>query len=555
MEKKLKVIKLWSCIAVTLLFTIIVFLCFTLDAKSEIKGSIYYMLSYPFLFLFVIYYAFTLFRIAEHNSKVLSFVIFFLCVTLLFSEYITWISNGVTIPRYGHYFYYLPLLFIPYFFFIMCNEIFVYKRKSRIILYLFLGCISFIFFLLVITNDLHEWVFLFPDGQEKTIDNAIERPLYFFIVFYALFLLFITNMIFIIKTIKRNNFIQLLQPTFVLFLIIGYSFLYVREVPFVINTMFISDAPLVYNLLFILLFEVLMHNGLIQNNGQYLRNFNDCMLPLKIENDSHSFTYMSSLFDEESYQNKNDENKIFIENLITNGRVIIEEDISKINRLSQKLNKNIEKLIQGNEILLKRKDIDEEQARIKTRNELFNEIEKAIYRKSNEIDFLVSLLPDTIDDTNRIYVMDILGKIRLRIGYLKQKCLLILQAKTNKTIASNEFEIIFNVICSDIKNVGFDYFGHVIKGHHEVPVDFALAFNELMEYVGEQFAGKKCSVLVTIDMDKIRCTIRVEVGKKIYKLQDFPSEIIAFGYFVTLKKNKNEYLMILKEGNNNARNL
>ncbi len=555
MEKKLRYIKLVLGLAVLIFFMIIVFLCYTLNAKSGITGKLYYSFSYTFLFLFVIYYAFTLFRIAEHKTKILTLIVFFLCVVLLFCEHTSWVSNGVTFPRYCHYFYYFSILFVPYFFFIMCNEIFTYKDKSRIVLYVILGIITLIFFLLVITNDLHQLIFKFKLDNEKSIENCTKRPLYFVLVTYALSLCLSTIIIFIVKTFRRNSIVQLLQPTFALLLFVFYSYFYINDYSFIKDTFFLNDAPLVFNLLFIILFEVLMHNGLIQNNGQYLQNFNECMLPLKIVSNDDSSIYTSFLFDDEAYRSKRDDNKIYVEKVTSNGRIIIEEDISKIISLNTKLNKNIEQLRKGNEILLKRKAIDEEQARIKVRTELFNEIEKAIYQKSNEIDFLVSLLPDTMDDTNRLYVMNILGKIRLRIGYLKQKCLLILQTKTNETISNSEFKMILNVICSDVKNTGFDYFEHAVKGQNDVLVDFALAINTLMEYVGEQFAGKRCSVLLTVDISMLRSTVRVEMVKDSIKLNDLPAETLMFGYRVTCKKDNNEYLLIMKEENNNARNL
>ena len=90
-------------------------------------------------------------------------------------------------------------------------------------------------------------------------------------------------------------------------------------------------------------------------------------------------------------------------------------------------------------------------------------------------------------------------------------------------IQNDEFRLITKVICTDIKNVGFDSIFSVIKGKKEVPIEFALAFNELMEYVGENFGFKHCVAFVTCNVDDLRCNVKVECYDKNLKLPILPS--------------------------------
>ena len=277
-------------------------------------------------------------------------------------------------------------------------------------------------------------------------------------------------------------------------------------------------------------------------------------MPLKIVDNNGEDLFVNEGFSQDNYINKTSDDLIYIDKNILGGKVIVQEDISKIKSLNAKLNKQIADLRKGNDILRNRKDIQEEQSRLKVRSELYNEIDTVISKKSKEIDMLVSLLPDEINISNKKFTIKVLGKIRLRIGYLKQKCLLILQTKSGSFISNNEFRIMLNVICSDVKNAGFDTFATVVKGNDQVPVDYALAFNELVEYIGENLGFKHCVALVTCNLDKLRCIIKVESENKKLSNSNFPFDVSQYGYEVKKEYSDNEYTFTMKGVGNNARN-
>lgn len=549
MKKRSLLFRNITCVIVTLLFALVTILCFTLNTSSGTSGDLYYIFSYVVVFLFTLYYSFIIYRIEEKTTKVIVIAILGLAIFFLVCEYLKILSTGVVFPRYCEYLYFLPILIIPHLLFILCNEIFSKTSKNKIVLYSILGCISSIFLILILTNDLHNLFYIIPEhisGKEIIYPKNI---LFYVVCSYSLILCIISISLFVVKTLKRNTLLQLLNPFLVLIVMVVYSLICIVSYKKISNIIFLSDVPLVYNILFSILFESLMRNGLIQNNGQYLMYFDNCKLPLKIVSNSGEDVYVSSLFDNDAYEKNNSDDLVFSKNAINGGYAVIEDDVSEINQLHRELNVIIDELRRNNEILLKRKSIDEEHARIKTRNELFAEIERAIEKKSNEIRFLVSVLPDEINDDNRMYAIDVLGKIRLRIGYLKQKCLLILQTKLNELILNSEFRITANVICSDIKNVGFDSFEYVIKGNRNVPIEFALVFNELMEYLGEYFSAKKCSVLVLINTDELKCKINVEVPDEFIKTIIVENCVKNIGYVFEMKKNDNEFELSLRREN------
>lgn len=553
-KNKTLILKINICLIVAIGFIFVSSLCFKYKSDSGLSGNYYYLISYASLFIFAIWYALTLYRLYDGKIKFLTLIIFCLGIFWLLDNLMMWLSESVTFSRYCWYLYYLPIIFIPYFFFILCSENFIFrKRISKIFIYIILGLFSAFSLFVVLTNDLHQQVYSF----EKLSDyrNYVHQPMFYVIVGYSLMVLTASIIIFIFSTTRRNSFTQLFFP-FIIFLgLLGYSFLYIFGYDFIKNNMFLSDIALVYNLLFVILFELLLNSGLIQNNGQYISRFNECSLPLKIVDTEGEDLFVNDGFSQNNYLNKTTEDLVYIEKEIAGGKVIVQEDLSKIKNLNAKLNKQISSLIKGNEILRNRKDVQEEKSRLNVRNELYNEIESVISKKSKEIDMLVSLLPDEINNSNKKFAIKVLGKIRLRIGYLKQKCLLILQTKSGDYIQNNEFRIMLNVICSDVKNAGFDSFVTVIKGNSQVPIQYALAFNELIEYIGENFGFKRCVSFVTCNVDKLRCIVKVESENKKLSYSKLPIEVSQYGYQISTEYNDNEYTFTMKGVGKHGTNL
>jgi len=553
-KNKTVILKIIICLIVAIGFIFVSSLCFKYNSDSGLSGNYYYLISYASLFIFAIWYALTLYRLYDGKIKFLTLIIFCLGIFWLLDNLMMWLSESVTFSRYCWYLYYLPIIFIPYFFFILCSENFIFrKRISKIFIYIILGLFSAFSLFVVLTNDLHQQVYSF----EKLSDyrNYVHQPMFYVIVGYSLMVLTASIIIFIFSTTRRNSFTQLFFP-FIIFLgLLGYSFLYIFGYDFIKNNMFLSDIALVYNLLFVILFELLLNSGLIQNNGQYISRFNECSLPLKIVDTEGEDLFVNDGFSQNNYLNKTTEDLVYIEKEIAGGKVIVQEDLSKIKNLNAKLNKQISSLIKGNEILRNRKDVQEEKSRLNVRNELYNEIETVISKKSKEIDMLVSLLPDEINNSNKKFAIKVLGKIRLRIGYLKQKCLLILQTKSGDYIQNNEFRIMLNVICSDVKNAGFDSFVTVIKGNSQVPIQYALAFNELIEYIGENFGFKRCVSFVTCNVDKLRCIVKVESENKKLSYSKLPIEVSQYGYQISTEYNDNEYTFTMKGVGKHGTNL
>lgn len=92
------------------------------------------------------------------------------------------VVTGVTAARYVWYLYYLPMLFLPLlgvYIALLLGKPEEYRLPGRARL---LAIIPAVLFLLVITNDLHQWAFAFKDGVPgRPVSSAFTHRLLYFV--------------------------------------------------------------------------------------------------------------------------------------------------------------------------------------------------------------------------------------------------------------------------------------------------------------------------------------------------------------------------------------
>ena len=294
-------------------------------------------------------------------------------------------------------------------------------------------------------------------------------------------------------------------------------------------------------------FEVCMQCGLIQNSGRYLKYMADSMVSLCVKDENGKTVYKTTSFNEEDYGEKPNPDAKYTEKDISGGKVIVCEDLSTINKLRRQSVKQNLRLKRSNELLAKSRDIKEEEAALNARRALYEEIENAVEIKVKEIETLAKNLPDEITEENKDKVKNELAAIRLRLGYLKQKSMLMLLAKTENALPDREFIMIADIVKADIRSVGlFSVAFNVVCGK-TVSVEFALAFNDFVEYIAEMFSFSNAALFVSINSEKDIVVANLESEKSI-ELSGRKKTFSELGYYIECKKEDNEYRMVMKRG-------
>lgn len=346
---------------------------------------------------------------------------------------------------YTWYLLYIPLLFIPSMWFITNNQIYIKNKTYKKVVAIISLAISLLLFMLVLTNDFHELVFIFPEGSTGSHPSGYKYNFGYFIIYAFIFLEILTTIVlFYTFSNKKTTIKQKILPSVVIALILVYSILYVVTD---ISVPYLSDMTLVYTILGTLLVFVALKCGLIKNSGAYFEFFETCNVPLAIENEKQDIEYQNI-----QYRNKKaNKNMLVQKQKLSSGMLLVLDDVGKLKNLQKELKIENEKLEYTNKILENKKEILQKEKQIKQRTLLLDKVEKQIKNKKNVLEELLNSLPETITAENKNQAKETLNEIKIIVGYLKRKTSLILLAEQKQEITKDELKLLFNESFNDIK--------------------------------------------------------------------------------------------------------
>ena len=398
--------------------------------------------SIVFLIIFVIWSSFLYIRTFD---KTLKKYISSIGILLTFWMIIR-IAKTYTYGIYTFYFwylYYIPLLLIPTIYYNCSNYIINKKsKKARIVTIV----ISIVLFLLVITNNLHNFVFKTTDNPDDYTHNIG----YFIIVAWILGLIIIAikNLIKLNKEKKHKNTIAM---STIILLGILYTYFYVKNVPIIRNT----NMSVVIGTLFCIGLELLFDFKLIPNNYKYKKIFKKSHLPLEIiSNDgrmriktNHNIDIENNILTdiEEGNCKKIYKTKNKIQNVkkINGGYAVEEKDLSEIHKLEKKLKATNQQLLRQEKILQKQKKIESEIYETKVKNEIVELLDDTIEQKKE-------LITKKLDEMQTVDLKK-MQEIKLLINYCKRMSSLVI-SNYNKEIYNNErLGLILNELLEDKK--------------------------------------------------------------------------------------------------------
>lgn len=442
---------------------------------------------------------------------------------------------------YTWYFLYIPLLFIPSMWFITNNQIYInnktYKKTMAIISLL----ISLLLFLLVLTNDYHQLVFIFPDGVSGTHVGDYKYNIGYFIIYAFIFIEILTTIVlFYTFSVKKTTIKQKILPSIVILLVLIYSVVYVvADIP----VPYLSDMTLVYTILGTLLVYVSLKCGLIKNSGAYFEFFETCNVPLAIVNDNLGQANQPSIKSQFKHQNqaqnqtqsqnqaqsqsqaknqnqvvselksaieyqnlmyaeqKNNPNMILKKQKLSTGTLLVLEDVGKLKTLQASLKQEIEKLEYSNKILENNKQILQKEKQIEQHTLLLSKIEQQIKTKRAVLEQLLGELPTEITKQNKNQTKATLNQIKLVVGYLKRKTSLILLAEQKKEISKDELKLMFNESFNDLKWLNIN--AGIGLSEKPIPVDVANKFYDIYNELITKIGSENLDIWLTIKKRKV----------------------------------------------------
>ena len=264
--------------------------------------------------------------------------------------------TDIGIARQLWYLYYLPMLFIPLFSLFVAISLgkpasAKLSKTALVLLYI----PTVLCLLLVLTNDLHQLVFSFPEGEVWTDDNMSYSFGYFFVIGWEILCALAAFVIMIIKC--RLSYRKKYLPFLLLACSIVYAFIYVSGVEWM--QLIGGDITAAQCLMFTGILECCIQCGLIQTNTGYRAMFEAGSIGAQIVDTDWHIRYASSnapklpsdmMRSAESEAAKPDNNTLLRSSKIPGGHVLWQEDITDITAVLQKLEENRKTIAESNDV-------------------------------------------------------------------------------------------------------------------------------------------------------------------------------------------------------------
>lgn len=369
------------------------------------------------------------------------------------------VQNAV-LSRQLWYWYYLALLFIPLialFVSLSLGKPDNYRLPKKCMLL----CIpAAMILLLILTNDLHHLVFVFPEG-EYVIDGEYK---YAFGIYLAVGWQIICGTIAVANIIIKCRILmskaRLWLPMIPLACAMIYTLLYALDVKFI--KFFAGDMTVTLCLFITAIFEYCIQCGLIQSNVGYDSLYVATTIPSQITdkdfNVLHSSSTATTLPKETMLQAVGDsvlldENTVLKGLQIRNGYVFWQEDITELVEVSHELELIQEELLDTGDVIKAESEQKEYWLRIVEENRLYDLIEEQTASQIAALKATIARLKST-DELSE--AKKLLGEIVVIGTYIKRKSNLILIGGQSDKIDARELKLCLDETARSLQLYGVD---------------------------------------------------------------------------------------------------
>lgn len=209
------------------------------------------------------------------------------------------VVTDITVARYIWYLYYLPMLFIPLFgvyIALSLGKSEKYRLTGKVVA---LAAIPAILFSLVITNDLHQQIFVFNSGIPGRPDNYSyhHRYLYFICLGWMVGCMIFSLIRLLKKSRIKNGGKKTLMPFIIGCITILYGILYLTGLSAV--RWWFGDMNVMLCLLYAAIYESCIRCRMIQSNTGYVELFEASTLAAVIMDRSGNVVIRSRAADED----------------------------------------------------------------------------------------------------------------------------------------------------------------------------------------------------------------------------------------------------------------
>lgn len=380
--------------------------------------------------------------------------------------------------RYLWYLYYLPMLFIP------LLSVFVSLslgkpdnfRLPKWTKFLYIPTAALL--LLVLTNDLHQFVFVFPEDAIVWANDYSYALGYFLAVGWVVSCTITALVVMLIKCRIPHSRTVLMLPFAPAVVALIYGVLYYFRVPWL--KFLTGDMTVVFCLLIVAILECCIECGLIQSNTGYEELFMVSRLGAQITNQENAVCLASAnaraLTEEQRISTKTqtvsaDKSMIVKSQPIGFGHVLWQENVAELTEAIEQIEENCRDLAEHNRI---------RQENLKTRKKILaiqekNRVSDLLHRETaSQIDLIDRVLAQYDKEPDDKKRSRLLGEAAVVGAYIKRYGNLLLIGERTETADIRDL-----ARCFDESFINLELLG--VNCLHTLPSDIILATKDMLQ--------------------------------------------------------------------------
>ena len=416
-------------------------------------------------------------------------------------------SKSETVGRYLWYSYYISMVLIPLIGFYIVNYI-DKPRDYRTPLWQKLLLIpAFLLIIGVFTNDLHQWVFSFPEGIEY-FEDVYE---YEFLYVITLSWMILLGGYFVIMLIKKSRIPESREmqslPAVIFGLAVIFWIMYCTR-------LITCDITTVDCAIIVLLIESAIQCNMLPSNNNYIEVLSTSTIAAKIlDNDYNKKIVSATAADFSIEQIKAAEKeKLKIGNHLINTRPIVggyvvwQEDITEINEVLENLQDTKAQLGEEYDLLQAELSVKERRVKADEQNKLYDEIAKEV---SSQLKLLSKMLNEA--EANESRREELVAKICVIGSYIKRRGNLLLLGERNSFVNSQELEFSLRETLENLKLVGV-YTALNSKCEGDIRLKYIISAYDLCEKYIELLINNITAMMVSFTAQQGSIKMVIQIG-------------------------------------------
>lgn len=413
-------------------------------------------------------------QVRRYLTSISVLVVFWMTVrTIRYS-----LDECIWLMRYLWYLYYLPMLLIP------LLAVFVALslgkpdnfRLSKWTGLLYIPTAALL--LLVLTNDLHQFVFVFPEDAIVWVNDYSYALGYFLAVGWVVSCTITALVVMLIKCRIPHSRTVLMLPFAPAVVALIYGVLYYFRVPWL--KFLTGDMTVVFCLLIVAILECCIECGLIQSNTGYEELFMVSRLGAQITNQENAVCLASAnaraLTEEQRISTKTqtvsaDKSMIVKSQPIGFGHVLWQENVAELTEAIEQIEENCRDLAEHNRI---------RQENLKTRKKILalqekNRVSDLLHRETaGQIDLIDRMLAQYDKEPDDKKRSRLLGGAAVVGAYIKRYGNLLLIGERTETADIRDL-----ARCFDESFINLELLG--VNCLHTLPSDIILATKDMLQ--------------------------------------------------------------------------